>query len=448
MLFPTIEFSLFLLFSLSIWIFIPQNKLRLIALITFNFFFYSFLNPVLILYLIGWTFVIWISGKFLKLRYLIIGLSILQLIFWKAVDAKFIHFSSLITPLGVSFFTFQGLTYLFARMRLPKNKKEEHIEQYWNFFKLFAFIGFFPTVLSGPILRAKYWEEQYNNPTPLTQKTFNYALTCIALGSFYKLCLSSIFHDYVSLAFSNPTEDTGSNLLIGLYAYTFEIYHDFAGYSLMAIGVALLYGFKLQDNFKQPYLATNIRDFWQRWHISFSTWLRDYFYISMGGSRVGFYRHLLNSMIVMFVCGAWHGLTGNYLVWGIMHGIAICIYHIVKDKITLPHWLGWLITFHYVAIAWIFFRSPDTITGIHYLQSLFTNQSWSDLFTLKSLAIFSLFVFCLIMQKIEPWILQEKREFKSLIFNPYLTYVFWSFIFISILIVSPSGMPPFIYFSY
>ena len=148
MLFPTIEFSLFLLFSLSIWIFIPQNKLRLIALITFNFFFYSFLNPVLILYLIGWTFVIWISGKFLKLRYLIIGLSILQLIFWKAVDAKFIHFSSLITPLGVSFFTFQGLTYLFARMRLPKNKKEEHIEQYWNFFKLFAFIGFFQKCFS------------------------------------------------------------------------------------------------------------------------------------------------------------------------------------------------------------------------------------------------------------------------------------------------------------
>lgn len=449
MLFPTLDFTVFALLTLTIWLSINNQKSKLISLVLFNTIFYSYYNPGMVLYLISWSFLIFISGHLLKLKYLFIGFAILQLAFWKAVEAKFIPFTSIGTPLGISFFTFQGLTYLFARMKLPVTKPEQHLDTNWGFFKTFAFIGFFPTVFSGPILRAKQWEEQFNNLTILSKKTFNYALTCIALGFFYKVCLSSIFHDYVTQAFANPSEESGINLLVGFYAYTFEIYHDFAGYSLMAIGIALLYGFQIPDNFKQPYLSINIRDFWQKWHISFSTWLRDYFYISLGGSRVSQSRHLTNSMIVMVVCGAWHGLTGNYLIWGAMHGVAICLFHLTKDKIKFPTWLSWFITFHYVGIAWIFFRSPSADIASDYITTLFNIKNWTfDLSLLENTGIFILFILCLILQKFEPVLLKKDREYHSFIFNPFISIFFWSLIFIVILVLSPSGMPPFIYFSY
>lgn len=445
MLFPTLEFSIFALLSLSVWLIFSKEQAKLPLLIIFNICFYSYYNPSLIFYLIAWTCLIWLAGKYLKLSYFIIGVAILQLVFWKMIEAKFFEFHPIATPLGISFFTFQGLTYLFARMKLPSHRPEEHIENSWSLAKTFGFIGFFPTVLSGPILRAKYWENQLVNLTPLSKKTFNYAFACIALGAFYKLCLSSIFHDYVSLAFANPKEESVINLLIGLYAYTFEIYHDFAGYSLMAIGIALLYGFDLPDNFKQPYLSLNIREFWQKWHISFSTWLRDYFYITLGGSRVSLGRHLMNTMIIMIVCGAWHGLSGNYLIWGAMHGLAVCFYHMIKNKIKIPSFVAWFITFHYVAFAWIFFRSPDIQTGVDYIVTLLNHLGNLPLPSMKELSIFILFVFAFIMQKIEPVILNKSKSFIIPIWSSILA---WSFVFIFILIVSPSGMPPFIYFSY
>lgn len=453
MLFPTIEFVMFALITLTFWLMTSKNNIRLFLLIIFNCIFYSYMNGGLLLYLVAWSGILYLGGKYLNIRYIILSSAILQLVFWKAVEANFISFHSIGTPLGISFFTFQGLTYLFARMKLPKNRPNEYIDTPWEFSKIFAFTGFFPTVLSGPILRAKYWENQFLNPVELNIKNLNIALTFIALGSFYKLCLASIFHEYVSLAFANPKDETWFNLLIGFYAYSFEIFHDFAGYSLMSIGVALLYGFSLPDNFLQPYLSRNIRDFWQKWHITFSMWLRDYFYFSLGGSKVSTFRHLTNSMIVMFVCGLWHGLTGNYIVWGLMHGVAICAYHLSKnilkttnDKPILPCWLAWFITFHYVGLAWIFFRSPDIQTGIDYTLKLLSFDIQHFSITGSQILLFLLFGFCLLLQKIEPFILNKNKEFKS--FNLFTTTIFWSVIFIGILIISPSGMPPFIYFSY
>jgi alginate O-acetyltransferase complex protein AlgI len=449
MLFPTIEFVIFALFSLSLWLFIPKDKLALKTgiLCFFNLFFYGFYKPEMVLYLLGWSTIIWLSGKYLKWRYLIIGFAILQLVFFRAVDAHLITFSPIATPLGISFFTFQGLTYLFARMKLPKDKPEQYLDNPWNWFKIFAFTGFFPTVLSGPILRARQWDEQFSLNTELSLPLFNKAMCLIAIGTFYKLCLSSIFHDYASLAFAHPQDETGLTLLIGMYAYTFEIYHDFAGYSLMAIGIALLFGFQVPDNFKQPYLSLNIRDFWQKWHISFSLWLRDYFYFTLGGSRQGTARHLLNTMIVMVVCGAWHGLSNNYLIWGAMHGVAICFYHLIKKQRNLPKLLAWFITFNYVALGWIFFRSPDALTGWNYIHTLFSNSAWQNIhdFNYRNIAIFSLFAFALVCQVLEKKFFSLNLSYKI---SSVGSVALWAVFFILILIVSPSGMPPFIYFSY
>lgn len=446
LLFPTIEFVIFFLFSFTIWLAIKSNY-RLASLCIFNIIFYGVFNLPMLAYLITWTILLWICGHKIRLRYVVIALGIFSLAFWKAVEAKFLNFTTLATPLGVSFFTFQGLTYLFARMNLPKHKPEQHIDNPWSFMQVFAFTGFFPTVFSGPILRAKAWKESFDNPVELNQKTFSFAMSMIAIGAFYKLCLSSIFHDYTALAYSNPSEENALNLLIGMYAYTFEIYHDFAGYSLMAIGIALLYGFSIPENFKQPYLSINIRDFWQRWHISFSFWLRDYFYIALGGSKHGVSKHLRNTFIVMLVCGAWHGLSLNYIIWGAIHGFAVIFYHLIKDKIKLPSFISWIVTFHYVALAWIFFRSPTAQIAADYIIGL---THWSDYYinSFKLLAIILLFVACLFMQYLEKKFFNQEFTFDSFVFKPIPSIVLWGSIFILILILSPSGMPPFIYFSY
>lgn len=462
MLFPTIEFLLFFLLSFGIYHSVTKESHKIFSICLFNLIFYSFfhlnifVSPVdfilqnsTTIYLIAWSFLIYFSGKYLNIKLLVIGFSILQLIYWKSVEAGFIDFKPIITPLGISFFTFQGLTYLFARMKLPQKNPEQHILENWGFWKTFSFIGFFPTVLSGPILRAKSWENDLQKSVELSQKTFSQAMTFIAIGCFYKLCISSYFHDYVTMSFSNPKDETGINILIGIFAYTFEIYNDFAGYSLIAIGIALLLGFSISPNFKQPYLAINIRDFWQRWHISFSFWLRDYFYISaLGGSKKGEARHVLNIFIVMLVCGAWHGLSGNYLIWGLMHAFAVVIFHLTKDKISFPKFISWALTFIYISIAWVFFRAPDYHIALDFLGRLFYREAWVNPLSTHDLFLFMLFFIVFLLQYFEYLFMKIDWEYKSFIFKSNIAYLTWGLIFIFILIISPSGMPPFIYFSY
>lgn len=462
MLFPTIEFLFFFLLSFGIYHSVKTENQKIISIVCFNLIFYSFSNLSLLnsplafifknsttIYLLAWSFIVYIAGKNLKIKFLVISFAILQLIYWKSVEAGFIEFKPILTPLGFSFFTFQGLTYLFARMKLPERNTDQHIDKSWTFLKVFAFIGFFPTVLSGPIIRAKYWENNLQNSVELTQKTFSKAMSFIAIGCFYKLCISSYFHDYVTMAFSNPKEETGINLLIGMFSYTFEIYNDFAGYSLMAIGIALLLGFSIPDNFKQPYLAKNIRDFWQKWHISFSFWLRDYFYISaLGGSKKGEERHVFNIFIVMIVCGAWHGLSVNYLIWGLMHALAVVCFHLTKNKIVLPKYISWFLTFIYVSIAWVFFRAPDYNTAIDFLSRLFYTEAWLNSISFHDLFLFLMFLTAFLIQYVEYIFMKIEWSYNSWIFSNKISYLTWGLIFIFILVISPSGTPPFIYFSY
>lgn len=462
MLFPTVEFVLFFIFVFGIYNFIKNDINKIISIVLFNLIFYSFSkinifvsplefiqNNSTTIYLLVWSLLIYYAGKKLNLRFIIISFAVLQLIYWKSVEAGYLNFTAFYTPLGISFFTFQGLTYLFARMKLPSKDKEQHIDSPWGFWKTFAFIGFFPTVLSGPIMRARYWENNLKNPIEINQKTFSKAMSFIALGCFYKLCISSYLHDYVSVAFSSPKEETGINILIGMFAYTFEIYHDFAGYSLIAIGIALLLGFHIPDNFKQPYLSNNIRDFWQRWHISFSFWLRDYFYISaLGGSRKGYARHLINIFIIMIVCGAWHGLSSNYLVWGFMHALALVTFHLTKDKISINKYFSWFITFIYISIAWVFFRSTDYNQAIEFLSRMFFADAWTTSLATKDILVILSFFMLLLIQYFEYIFMKKDFQYSLFIFNNKFSYITWGFIFIIILVVSPSGMPPFIYFNY
>jgi len=258
-------------------------------------------------------------------------------------------------PVGISFFTFQTWSYTLDIYY----RKLEPIHS----FKDFAFfVSFFPQLVAGPIVRASYFIPQINIKLSLDQDTIAKALVLIFAGLLKK----GVIADYLSInfvdrVFESPALFSGVENLLGVYAYALQIYCDFSGYSDIAIGVAALLGFNLPINFNSPYKAYSITDFWRRWHISLSTWLRDYLYIPLGGNRKGAFRQHLNLLVTMLLGGLWHGASWNFVFWGGLHGLAL-----VFDKFwlrlklaesRLMRWIGVLVTFHFVCFTWIFFRA-------------------------------------------------------------------------------------------
>ncbi len=258
-------------------------------------------------------------------------------------------------PVGISFFTFQTMSYsldiYFGKLKPLR-----------SFFDFCFFVSFFPQLVAGPIVRASWFIPQIHKKLHLDQQTMAKALVLIFSGLIKK----GIIADYISInfvdrVFDNPALFSGLENLIAVYGYGLQIYCDFSGYSDIAIGLAALLGFELPLNFLSPYQAHSITDFWRRWHISLSTWLRDYLYIPLGGNRKGSFRQYLNLMITMVLGGLWHGASWNFVFWGFLHGLGLAF-----DKV----WLGWrftqtrlmkfvgtIVTFHFVSFCWIFFRS-------------------------------------------------------------------------------------------
>ena len=266
-------------------------------------------------------------------------------------------------PVGVSFFTFQSLSYTIDVYR-KKIAPCQHILDYA------FFVSFFPQLVAGPIVRASDFLPQLPKPTLVTHEMFGRGIFLITIGLFKKAVISNyISANFVDRIFDAPAFFTGLENLFGVYGYALQIYCDFSGYSDMAIGMALLLGFHFNENFRAPYQAKNIADFWKRWHISLSTWLRDYLYISLGGNRNGKLRTYINVMITMLLGGLWHGASLRFILWGGLHGISLVIHKIYsKSKIHLTlkqtpliktgsNVISTLLTFHFVCFAWIFFRA-------------------------------------------------------------------------------------------
>jgi alginate O-acetyltransferase complex protein AlgI len=277
-------------------------------------------------------------------------------------------------PVGVSFFTFQSLSYTLDVYR-GTLKPVDHIIDYA------FFVSFFPQLVAGPIVRAADFIPQIYKPTVVTREMFGRAVFLIGCGLFKKAVISDyISINFVDRVFDAPTLYTGLENLFAVYGYALQIYCDFSGYSDMAIGIALLLGFHFNINFDSPYQSLNITEFWRRWHISLSTWLRDYLYISLGGNRKGKLRTYLNLMITMLLGGLWHGASWRFMIWGGLHGAALAFHKLVSDKLALEvhgrqstvhgnarmqvaagWWkvASWFITFHFVCFCWIFFRAYD-----------------------------------------------------------------------------------------
>lgn len=290
----------------------------------------------------------------------------------------FLQFRNIFLPVGISFFVFQSLSYtidIYRRQLRPLDRWTDYL----------FYLSFFPQLVAGPIVRAKDFIPQIRRPLHVSREMFGTGVFLILTGLFKKAIVS----DYISLnfvdrIFDEPLLYSGFECLAGIYGYALQIYCDFSGYSDMAIGIALLLGFRFPKNFDSPYKAATITEFWRRWHISLSTWLRDYLYIPLGGNRKGRVRTYINLLITMLLGGLWHGAAVRFVLWGALHGAALALHKlwlkfVPRAKATGAEmsW-GWRIagiffTFNLVCFGWLMFRAESMQTVSLMLHQIFSN---------------------------------------------------------------------------
>ena len=289
--------------------------------------------------------------------------------FYKDVFGLFFDFNSSLfnypLPLGISFITFTMMAYV--------------IDVYWRNFSVVnnlslfsSYTLFFPQLIAGPILRPKELIPQLEkNRTKKSQNKLILGTAIFTLGLLKKMVIADPLAEIIDSIFSNVNNLNGWNYLLAIYGFSVQIYCDFSGYTDMAIGSSIILGIKLPENFKQPYLAVSVKDFWRRWHITLSNWLRDYIYIPLGGNKKGFTSQAVNVFITMFIGGLWHGANWTFIIWGLIHATGIVISNII---VKLPKWIAVIITFHFIAFAWIFFRVENLHTAKLFFTGLFTER--------------------------------------------------------------------------
>ena len=291
----------------------------------------------------------------------------------------FLQFQNIFLPVGISFFVFQSMSYTIDVYR-------GQLKPLSNWLDYLFYLSFFPQLVAGPIVRARDFIPQIRqNPVVVTRAMFGTGVFLILTGLFKKAIVS----DYISLnfvdrIFDEPLLYSGFECLMGIYGYALQIYCDFSGYSDMAIGIALLLGFRFPKNFDAPYKSATITEFWRRWHISLSTWLRDYLYISLGGNRKGRIRTYGNLLLTMLLGGLWHGAAVRFILWGGLHGAALALHKLwmalvpgAKATGAQMHWwsraAGMLLTFNIVCLGWLMFRAESMQTVSLMLHQIFEN---------------------------------------------------------------------------
>lgn len=261
---------------------------------------------------------------------------------------------SLLLPVGISFYIFQALGY-----SIDVYRGKTDVER--DFFTYALFVSFFPQLVAGPIERSTNLLRQFKETHTFSYDNVMSGIRLMLWGYFLKLALADRCALCVDPIFNNIPQHNGGSFLLASLLFPFQIYGDFAGYSLTAIGAAKIMGFNLMENFRRPYFATTVTDFWHRWHISLSTWFKDYLYIPLGGNRVSAYRHYANIMITFIVSGIWHGANWTFIVWGTIHGGLQCIEKRLgwnsRFRTRTQKAMHWILTFGIVCMAWVFFRA-------------------------------------------------------------------------------------------
>lgn len=392
-----LSFYIFLPICIAVYFFVPA-RFRYVWLLFCSYYFYCSLDDAFVSLLIISTIITWLFGDLihrvngLALRRILLALAVIFNIFMLVIY-KYENFFlelinsdvrlNLILPAGISFFTFQSLTYVF-------DIYNGDLEPEKNIFKYALFVSFFPLILSGPIERAKHLIPQLDLKADFDETRAKEGLTLMLFGYFLKIVIVSrmtILSDYV---FTDYLNKSGVALLIAILAYTLLIYCDFSGYSYIAIGMCKVMGIEIITNFRQPYFSTSVSDFWRRWHISLSTWFRDYLYIPLGGNRKGRIRKYINIMIVFVVSGLWHGANITFVIWGFLNGIYQVIGDIikpVKTKISAfiknpkaVRVIETTLTFILISFTWVYFRSSSVYEANTILSRLVSDFRLSNLF--------------------------------------------------------------------
>ena len=397
MLFPTVEFALFfaLIFPLS-WAMRDRVWGRKIVLLVSSYGFYAFWDYRFVLLLAETSVVNYLLGRYLdtmkseRARKILLAVGIAfnlcVLGFFKYWGfflsnvttvlqglglGRELPMWEIILPMGISFFTFQGISYVVDVYRREFKATKSLVD-------VLLYISFFPQLVAGPIIRAKDFLPALKRPQGLKGVRFTYAMILISIGLFKKMVVAHYVATLiVEPVFANPASYSSLDLVLGAYGYGVQIYCDFSAYSDIAIGLAALLGFHFSKNFDQPYRAASISDFWRRWHISLSGWLRDYLYIPLGGNRRGHLKTYRNLMITMVLGGLWHGASWTFVIWGILHGGALGVTRYLKEKGWNPrlfHYERIFLTFNFVCFAWIFFNSPSLADAFTYISG-FANIS-------------------------------------------------------------------------
>jgi len=360
----------------------------------------------------------------------------------------FIPSISLILPVGISFYTFQTMSYTL-------DVYKGNTKPIQNLFDFALYVSFFPQLVAGPIERSHRLLPQIIKQRIFRQVQFGEGLYYVIYGLFLKVVIADNMAIIANSVYSNPYETQhGLDVVMGTYAFAFQIYGDFAGYSFIAIGIAKWLGIHLMKNFNSPYLADSPSDFWQRWHISLSSWLKDYLYIPLGGNRKGSWLTGRNLIITMVLGGLWHGAGWTFIAWGFFHGLILIIYKIVRewltsrfvinDKLHLLKLFRIFILFHLICISWVFFRA-DTIGQVWVLfNQIFFNLSFSN----HTVGMMSIIIFYITPMLIyEIW--NEGQSHTS--FNERSTFsllLFFNYCFFMILVFPAPSHQEFIYFQF
>ncbi len=369
--------------------------------------------------------------------------------FFSITDAGNFQPLDIFLPVGVSFFTFQSLSYTLDVYR-GQLKPVDNILDYA------FFVSFFPQLVAGPIVRASEFLPQIHKPTSVTNEMFGRGVFLIGCGLFKKAVISDyISINFVDRVFDAPALYSGLENLFAVYGYAIQIYCDFSGYSDMAIGIALLLGFHFPINFDSPYQSANITEFWRRWHMTLSRWLRDYVYISLGGNRKGKVRTYVNLMITMLLGGLWHGPSWRFVVWGGLHGVVLAAHKKYLEWFPPAparagiRFLHVVFTFHFVCFGWILFRASSMEAVGEMLTQIFTNFNGAILpeFFAGYAGVVSLMALGYILHMI-PNRIQLGFEQRMIAF-PFAMKAVWMVVIIFIVMqVKSAEIQPFIYFQF
>jgi hypothetical protein len=393
--------------------------------------------------------IVWNLGILAYFKYSSFILLNLQAVIQIFIPSFKINIVSVPLPIGISFFTFQIMTYVIDLYR-------EEIKVQKKFINLGLYIMLFPQLIAGPIVRYIDIEKEINN-RKVDINLIDEGIKRFILGLGKKIFIANIMGTWADTVFNTPLEKINTPLAwLGIFGYTMQIFFDFSAYSDMAIGLGKIFGFHFLENFNYPYISRNIQEFWRRWHISLSQWFKDYLYIPLGGNRKGGIRTYINLLTVFFLTGLWHGASWNFIFWGIFHGLFLIIERLGLKKFLekIPKILQHFYTMIIVIIGWVFFRSNSFIFALKYLKKLFIpNFIYMESFlveleTLKLFIALCAIVFSTpIVPKLRNVLLNNifKNKFCYEIFRNFIYIIFF---LLSVIFLAGSNFNPFIYFHF